>query len=234
LQFIQRWSHNLHQRPQWDSILAPGLIVTMERGNRLVRVDPVTGALLWEMRVGSAGGWLAATTTAIGYLSQHRQFLCVDVTSGAILWERQLGDHRDFYGRLVATDEYLLVGAWRGYTPLHCIDTQTGIERWRTSEPRTFAPPIPGPWGVAVAERAARELLLLDPPRGSTLQRFPLPAGVRESDYRSSVQRYGSALLATTVQGDLLLLDPAVDHGWRRIGFHDEGITSVRPTLLDD
>jgi outer membrane protein assembly factor BamB len=234
MRFLHQWSHDLHQRPPWDALLATRPLVTVERRNRLVRLDPDTGAMLWEVRVGGPWGWLAGTPKLVGYLCERRWLSCVDVANGALRWERPLGEEGAIYGRLVATDEYLLVGGWRGYTPLHCLDSHTGAERWRTPEARAYAPPIPGPWGVALPNVAAGVLLIVDPQTGAALRRFSLPADIRESDRQGSVQRHGQALLATTARGDLLLLDPATDRGWRALGVHAAGIATVRPTLLGD
>ncbi len=234
MSFIHLWSHDLHQRPPWDALLAPRQLVTVERRARLARLDPDTGATLWQARVGGLGGWLAGTPTLVGYLCLHRWLHCFEFADGALRWERPLGNGRAIYGRLVATDDYLLTGGWRGGTPLHCLDSRTGTERWRTPEAQSYAPPILGPWGVALADMATGTLVIVDPQTGGTHRRFPLPAGVRESDRQVSVQRHGRSLLATTARGDLLLLDPATDRAWRALGSHAAGIATVRPTLLGD
>ena len=189
---------------------------------------------MWEARVGGRWGWLAATEAAIGYLSLQRWLQCIDPNNGAILWEQTLGNGREIYGRLVGTDDYLLAGGWRGYTPLRCLDLRTGTEIWQTPDPCEYALIIPGPWGLAIPDLTVGELLLVEPKTGVVQLRIPLPEGVQESDHSSSVQRYGSLLLATTKRGDLLLIDPVIDRTWRTLGFYNGGIFTVQPTLLGD
>lgn len=232
--FIHRWSHELHQRPHWSSILRPNMLVTVERRNYLTKLDSANGTTTWTTQVGGPHGWLTATSKAIGYLCQHRLLQSIDPNDGKLLWQKELGREREIYGRLTVANDYFLVGGWRGYTPLYCLDSNTGIELWHTESANTYALPTSGPWGIALIEIASGTLSIVDPQTGKLLANFPLPAGIRESDYHLSVQIYGQKLLATTAQGSLLLIDPFKDQEWQTLGTHAAGIFTIQPTILDD
>ncbi len=67
---------------------------------------------------------------------------------------------------------------------------------------------------------------------GAVIRQVPVPPGARASDWSSSVQRHGDALLLTTEDGTIYHFDPATDKGWQAIGAHAGGIATIMPTVL--
>ncbi len=104
------WARNLHQRPNPETILSDPIILTLERENRLVRLDPTTGSAIWEGRVRNSWGWLDRDERRVFYLNQHDWVQCLDYLDGTVLWERSLGDGQGVYGYTVASSGRLLVG----------------------------------------------------------------------------------------------------------------------------
>jgi hypothetical protein len=229
--FQQIWSHTLHQQPGLGStFFSPPHILTAERTSRLVRLDPETGSLLWEAKIRNAWGWLTATDTLAFYLNQFTLLQCFAANTGGLVWERSLTDW-NYFGYLVAAEKYLLVGGWRGYTPLHCLDAQTGNPLWRYPEQRDFGLPIPGPWGIALPDVIHAELIFLDWANGRIARRLPLPAGARIGERNSSIQRHGNNLIVTTNKGEIHLLNPLTDDVWQHVGSHDGGIATITPVI---
>ncbi len=227
------WARNLHQRPNPETILSAPIVLTLERENRLVRLDPTTGSAIWEVQVRNSWGWLDRDERRVFYLNQHDWVQCLDHSDGGALWERSLGDGQGVYGYVVALGDRLLVGGWRGYTRLHCLDAQTGEVVWRYPELEAFAKPIPTPLGVALIRLTppTGNLILVDISAGHALARLPLPPGVRASDSGSSVQGYGASLIATG-HGSIYMLDPTRPSAWERIGDVPNDIVTVSPAIL--
>jgi len=147
----QLWSHDLHQHPTpWSVALSGRALLATERWTRLTRLDPVTGRVLWEAKIRDPWGWLASSDQAAFYLDQHGWLQYFDLEHGTLLWEGHPGGHAGLFGYVVPYDDYVLVGGWRGYTRLHCLDARSGALRWQFAEGGDYAVPVPGPWGVAV------------------------------------------------------------------------------------
>jgi hypothetical protein len=94
---------------------------------------------------------LAASDTAAFYLNKAWDgwLHCVDLEHGTLLWEGRPGDRAGLFGYVAPYGDYVLVGGWRGYTRLHCLDARSGALRWQLAEDGDYAVPIPGPWGIA-------------------------------------------------------------------------------------
>ncbi len=227
------WARNLHQRPNPETILSDPIILTLERENRLVRLDPTTGSAIWEGRVRNSWGWLDRDERRVFYLNQHDWVQCLDYLDGTVLWERSLGDGQGVYGYTVASSGRLLVGGWRGYTPMHCLDAQSGELIWRYPELEGFAMPLPTALGIALVrpEPAPGNLTLVDIDAGHVLARVQLPPGVRASDRGSSVQLYGDSLIATG-HSSLYMLDPTRPSAWERIASVPNDVVTVSPVIL--
>ncbi len=234
---IQRlWSHDLHQRPTpWTVILSRRALLAVERWTRLSRLDGATGGLLWEAKVRNPWGWLTSSDKAIFYLNQNEWLQCFDLAHGALLWEGRPGGQVGIFGHVVAYDDYVLVGGWRGYTRLHCLDAQSGALRWQLTEGGNYAVPIPGSWGVAAPRlrQTSGIISFIVAATGTVIRQVSLPSGARVSDWSSAIQRHGDALLLTTEDGTIYRLDPATDKDWQTIGTHAGGIATIRPTLLE-
>lgn len=231
------WSHDLHQRPTpWTVALSGRALLAVERWTRLVRLDGTTGSVLWEAKVRNPWGWLASSDKAAFYLDQNERLHCVDLDHGTPLWEGRPGDHAGIFGYVVPYEDYVLVGGWRSYTHIHCLDAQSGALRWRLVEGGDYAVPVPGPWGIAAPlvqqTSIAGTIIFVAAATGTVIRHVPVPLGAHASDWSSSIQRHGDALLLTTEDGTIYRLDPATDQEWQAIGAHAGGIATIRPTIL--
>ena len=159
--FRKIWSHNLHQQPGFAStFISPSLILTTERRSRLTRLDPETGTPVWEAKIGNPWGWLTATDTAAFYLNHHTLLQCFAADTGKLAWETSLTGW-NYFGQPVARGRYLLVGGWRGYAPVHCLDTETGRLLWRYPGESSLGLPILSHWGVALPDAANCEVIIV-------------------------------------------------------------------------
>jgi len=231
------WSHDLHQRPTpWTVTLSGHTLLAVERWTRLTRLDGATGSVLWEAKVRNPWGWLAASDNAAFYLNQNEWLQCVDLEHGTLLWEGRPGDHAGLFGYVVPYEDYVLVGGWRGYTRLHCLDARSGVLRWQLAEGGNYAVPVPGPWGIAAPRMrqpsGAGTIIFVAAATGTVIRHVPVPLGARASDWSSSIQCHDDALLLTTEDGTIYRLDPATDQEWQAIGAHAGGIATIRPTIL--
>jgi outer membrane protein assembly factor BamB len=57
------------------------------------------------------------------------QLVCVDLGTGEDVWTADL---HPYTGHVVVDGDTVLVGGWRGYTPLRALDTTTGRILWET------------------------------------------------------------------------------------------------------
>lgn len=226
------WSRDLHQRASHHTLLSADAILTLERENRLVRLDPLTGDALWEARVRNSWGWLARNEARAFYLNQHDWLQCFDLDTGRTLWERGLDGGRGIYGYLVAAHGHLLTGGWRGYTHLRCVDPASGKDRWQYAERRDVALPVYGSWGIALACMAPHPgtVTLLDADTGLPTVQLALPPGGRMGDFGSSLQAYEDGLLFTGY-GSIYRMAPGIEETWERIGAVANDIATITPTL---
>ncbi|MEU3454951.1 PQQ-binding-like beta-propeller repeat protein [Micromonospora sp. NPDC006766] len=81
------WSRPLHLRSDPQAMaVAPGSLVVAERHSRLVRLDPRSGAQLWEQRVEDCWGTTVIAGEHCLYLSQAGVLHCFDLDNGQRLW----------------------------------------------------------------------------------------------------------------------------------------------------
>ncbi|MET8368324.1 PQQ-binding-like beta-propeller repeat protein [Micromonospora profundi] len=173
------WSRLLHLRSN-ESTLAgsPGALVVAERHSRLVRLDPETGASLWDQAVEDCWGTTAVAGECCLYLSQAGVLHCFDMHTGQRRWstpDLSLRHHVSVAGSVV------LLGGWRGYRGLTRLDLTNGQPlpgRIPGLTPgSSLAWPLPVRWDlpsgstadtflVAAADQAA--LLLVDAQTGVT------------------------------------------------------------------
>ena len=147
------WERDLHQAGRATAVATtPGHVVVHERRTRLVSLDPDDGAVRWDV---PAGTWPRDLVLAGSYCLVLPQtpadLLCLDVHTGTLVWRAELAP---FSGNVVVTGDTVLVGGWRGYTPIRAFDLTTGTPRPVPARPlaREVAP------GVAVSHDFVRRL----------------------------------------------------------------------------
>ena len=130
------------------------------------------GEELWRANILNPWGWLALNETTVFYLNQFDVLEAFNLSTGEKLWSRKLGD---YFGWLHAGNNYLIVGGWRDYTDLHCLDTATGEICWTFPAKnrkviRTFISASQSSAGIAFGDTS--ELILVDFNKGIELNRL--------------------------------------------------------------
>ena len=177
------WFHDLHQRGSSSTFLTHPALVVQERRTRVTRLDPRTGHQLWEARCENPWGTLAASEAGVFYLNQHQRLQCFGLETGDVQWDivlpSDLANHSATYGNLIAVGNSVLVGGWRRYTRLLCLRSD-GTMSWVYERLHDYAPPIPGPWGIAVVctRMVRRDVALVDVETGRTLQDIAFPVAL--------------------------------------------------------
>jgi outer membrane protein assembly factor BamB len=93
---------------------------------------------------------------------------------------------------VVATADTVLVGGWRGYTPLMAFDLQAGTRRWDTARPLDTVLPVPAGDGVLVGAPGGTRIRLVDRRNGEELSCWRLPEPLVDSDDRSAFTSVGA------------------------------------------
>jgi outer membrane protein assembly factor BamB len=227
------WRHDLHQRPNGRTIIAKDHLIAPERRSFLTRLDPTSGSPRWSAKVRDTWGWLAQDSERVFYLNQHALVQCLALDSGEARWTASL---TGISGWLVPTGPVVLVGGWRGYTPLAALDAATGELRWRMewAGRSSFAEPVVGPWGVAVAAFDARPFVrFLEPASGTVLGEVPLPDHGQSPDATALLRCSGDRLVLAGRDGRYhALAEPAGD--WEAVFTHSTGIATFSPPVLGD
>jgi outer membrane protein assembly factor BamB len=185
------WSRSLCIRSSATTVAASDVLVVAERHSRLVRLEPRTGALMWEQRVEDCWGTTAVAQGRCLYLSQRGVLHCFELHSGRPIWSRPgLPLHR----YLSISGSVIVLGGWRGYHPLTRIDLATGTPSPFDS-PYAAGEPLAWPTtvqlrpdtdsavdAVLLASASRAELRLEDPQTGTVLGTWLLPAPVQFPD----------------------------------------------------
>ncbi|MET8088388.1 PQQ-binding-like beta-propeller repeat protein [Micromonospora sp. NPDC005237] len=109
------WSRPLHLRSGSQAMaVASGSLVVAERHSRLVRLDPRSGAELWEQRVEDCWGTAVIAGERCLYLSQAGVLHCFDLGNGQRLWSTPGMSLRHYVS---VSGSVVLLGGWRGYHP---------------------------------------------------------------------------------------------------------------------
>nr|WP_169750216.1 PQQ-binding-like beta-propeller repeat protein [Streptosporangium amethystogenes] len=114
------------------------------------------------------------------------QLFCLDLPTGSVVWRAGLPQYS---GHVVAIAETVVVGGWRGYTPMSAFDLKDGRSLWRTR--RRMATVLPLPWDGGVLLGDGSEAWLIDPGDGRELGRWRLPEPLVETDGRPAFTTVG-------------------------------------------
>jgi outer membrane protein assembly factor BamB len=182
-----RWERQLHQAGSASALaVTAGHVVVHERNTRLVSLDPVDGSVRWDILVGT---WPRAVVVASAYClvipQNTRQLLCLDLDTGKRVWS--FGLHR-FAGHLVVAGDTVLVGGWRGYTPLHALEIETGRLRWETENRVHTVLPVPMREGFLIGEPGDCAIRLIDRRDARPLTTWTLPPATRRRRRRASIR----------------------------------------------
>jgi outer membrane protein assembly factor BamB len=235
------WSRLLHLRSSAVALAAAsGALVVAERHSRLVRLDPRTGAPLWEQDVEDCWGTTVVAGDRCLYLSQAGVLHCFDMHSGQRTWSTPKLRLRHY---ITVSGSVAFLGGWRGYRPLIRVDLANG-----ELLPGPFPGPAPGSslaWplpvrldpergfaadGILIATAKQAALLLLDARTGVTRGEWSLPAPVCFPDSGSAFSACEDGrIIFLSGRRTVMALHPAsgVEILWR----HDRDLPSL-PLLL--
>jgi outer membrane protein assembly factor BamB len=245
--FRLEWTRDIHQRtPRAIAFTDFGIIVP-ERHSRLVRLDETNGQAIWEAKIKNPWGWLTVTQRYVAYLNQYNLLQCFDLETGKTLWERTLAGECNGY--LVAKEQHLITGGWRGATNVTCLDIASGTTAWVNPEKESYAIPIlsppvrenyaipiMSPWGIILAVSAddqLKSLQLLNYEHGTIQFEIGIPAKVPVTDLSAGIQLAGDTLYATTLHGEVYSLD-FKQQRWILRAHHTPGIRTVTPSHLNN
>lgn len=120
------WVVATHQRV--PSMAQSGsLLVCPARWTKLLALDCRTGQEVWRANIQNPWGSLSLSATHAYYLHQHSRLDAFDLHTGTLMWSTNLPGTQ---GWVHADERSVVVGGWRNYTPLTCLEATTGAVRW--------------------------------------------------------------------------------------------------------
>ncbi|SHF38452.1 outer membrane protein assembly factor BamB family protein [Streptoalloteichus hindustanus] len=168
------WERPLHQRGSTAGLaLAPGHLVVHERSTRLVSLDPVDGSVRWDAAVGTWPREVVIAGQRCLVIPQNtNQVLCLDLATGECVWS---ADVPCLTGHLAVAADVVLVGGWRGYTPLRALDLESGRSRWETGRRVHTVQPSAAGDGFLIGQPGDTTVRLIDRNHGRELFSWALP-----------------------------------------------------------
>ncbi|MBD3145316.1 PQQ-binding-like beta-propeller repeat protein [Microbispora bryophytorum] len=175
------WERQLHQRGSAFALaVAQDCIVVHERHTRLVCLNRHDGSVRWDIPIGTwPRGVVIAGDRCLCLAQGSDQLSCVDLMTGSLVW--QVGLPR-YAGHVVATEDTIIVGGWRGYTPMAGFNLDDGRPLWLTQHRTNTVLPLP--WGGGVLMGSGTKAWLIDPRDGRELDRWRLPEPLADPDNR--------------------------------------------------
>ncbi|GLL07537.1 outer membrane protein assembly factor BamB family protein [Dactylosporangium matsuzakiense] len=193
------WSRPLRLRSSAATVAATSeVLLVAERHSRLVRLDPRSGAILWEQRVEDCWGTTVIAEECCLYLSQLGVLHCLDLQNGHRMWSTP---GLQFHRYLSVSGTVVLLGGWRGYHPLTRVDLAAGRpdpfnSPYAPGEPLAWPVPIklkPSPHtavaAVLLASASRPELRLIASRTEVDLGMWQLPAPVQFPDSGNAYSR---------------------------------------------
>ncbi|WP_326824439.1 outer membrane protein assembly factor BamB family protein [Streptosporangium sp. NBC_01756] len=182
------WERQLHQRGSASALaVTEALVVVHERHTRLVCLDRHDCSVRWDVPIGT---WPRAVVVAgdrcLVLPQDTDQLFCLDLTTGSAVWRAGLPQYS---GHVVATAETVVVGGWRGYTPMLAFNVKDGRLLWRTQ--RRVATVRPLSWNGGMLLGEGSEAWSMDPRDGTELDRWRLPEPSVETDDRPAFTMIG-------------------------------------------
>ncbi|MGW7531147.1 outer membrane protein assembly factor BamB family protein [Amycolatopsis sp. NPDC054798] len=184
------WERPLHQRGVASGLaVTNGHVIVHERGTRLVSLDPEDGSVRWDVPVGTwPRGVVIAGDRCLVIPQDDPRLSCLDLATGRQIWS---ADVPAVPGHLVVSANVVLVGGWRGYTPLRAFDLATGQLRWETERRIHTVLPVPAGDGFLIGEPGDTRVRLIDRHDGWELSAWQLPQPLADNDAGASVSEVG-------------------------------------------
>ncbi|MFF3013787.1 PQQ-binding-like beta-propeller repeat protein [Streptomyces sp. NPDC057939] len=211
------WRRDLYQRGRGSAFaVGPDCVVLHERRTRLVCLERADGAVRWDVPMGTWLRGMVLTGDRVLVLPQTPDLLsCLDLRTGALLWSVPTPR---WTGNLVVCADTVVIGGWRGYTPMAGLDLADGRVRWAT--PSRVESVTTLVWAGGVLTGSGREVSLLDPTDRSVLARWQLPEPLAESDGTAFVP-LGEERVVAVCEGGSLVTFGVGSEGPARLGSYD-------------
>jgi outer membrane protein assembly factor BamB len=235
------WSRSLRMRSSTSTVAASDVLIVAERHSRLVRLDPGTGALMWEQRVEDCWGTSAVVRERCLYLTQRGVLHCFELQSGRPIWS--LPGLR-FHRYLVVSGSVVVLGGWRGYHCVTRVDLASGTPHpfdapYAPGESLAWPIPIrlqPDPDSaidaVLLASAGRAELRLEDPGTGTALGTWRLPAPVQFPDSGNAFSQ-GDDGRVVFISGRRTVMSFHPSTGVETLWQHDRDLPPLAPVLID-
>ncbi|MFJ3174101.1 PQQ-binding-like beta-propeller repeat protein [Streptomyces roseus] len=170
----------------------------------------------WDVPLGTRPRGIVLAGDRVLVLPQSPNLLsCIDLRTGALLWSAPTPR---WTGNLVVQSDTVVMGGWRGYTPISGLDLADGGARWTTPSPvasvRTVA------WAGGVLTGSGCEAALLDPADGSELARWRMPDPLAGPDAKAFVPVDAERVVAVCGASSLVTFGIGADEP-ARLGSHD-------------
>jgi len=125
--FSLAWSYPTHCRiAGLDS--APGIIVSA-KDTQVVALEAATGDERWKQRnMNTQWNQLVTTHSQAFLLGGFSHLSAINLDDGCLQWRQKVPSYT---GWVHAAHKTVIAGGWRGYTPIHAFDADTGHMRWR-------------------------------------------------------------------------------------------------------
>ncbi|MET9542205.1 PQQ-binding-like beta-propeller repeat protein [Streptomyces sp. NPDC006553] len=211
------WERELHQRGGASVfVVGPDCVVLHERHTRLVCLERADGAVRWDVPLGSWPRGIVLAGDRVLVLPQAPNLLsCIDLRTGASLWSAPTPR---WTGNLAVHSETVVIGGWRGYTPMSGLDLADGGVRWTTPSPVTSVRTLA--WAGGVLTGSGYEAVLLDPADGSDLARWRLPDPLAGPDAKAFVPVGAERVVAVCEASSLVTFGIGADEP-ARLGSYD-------------
>ncbi|MEV4940713.1 PQQ-binding-like beta-propeller repeat protein [Streptomyces zaomyceticus] len=211
------WERELHQRGGASVfVVGSDCVVLHERHTRLVCLERADGTVRWDVPLGTWPRGIVLAGDRVLVLPQAPNLLsCIDLRTGALLWSAPTPR---WTGNLAVHSDTVVIGGWRGYTPMSGLDLDGGGVRWTTPSSvrsvRTLA------WADGVLTGSGHEAVLLDPADGSDLARWRLPYPLAGPDTKAFVPVDAERVVAVCEAASLATFGIGADEP-ARLGSYD-------------
>jgi hypothetical protein len=192
-----KWSFKLNVRPEFLSVCDGQTYVFASR-SKFICLDNLTGETVWRisLKPGVRGIAANASHVYIASLGDVRAYSRID---GSLSWttllppeptsqeaqkepteEDRMWRRMPLIGPLSVSENLILAGGWRGYSPIYSLHPATGECRWAAVLAEPWVPVVSRL--VRVADRewicawADNQLLVLNPNSGEITERVAAPA----------------------------------------------------------
>jgi outer membrane protein assembly factor BamB len=156
----------------------------------LVCLDPEDGSVRWDVPTGRRLRAIVVAGQRCLVLPQGAdELVCLDLGTGEDVWRAGL---RRWTGHLVVDGDVVLVGGWRGYTPLRALDVATGRPLWEAERGVRVVRPAAVGGGFLLGEPGGARVRLIGRRDARELRTWSLPHPLVDHDHEAAFTAVGS------------------------------------------